>query len=235
MTGYVVLIVGDLPSDRFLFIFTNMGRICVTAVRSWTLICCNRGMNNRLCLHDRILEWERSRGHGDALDVQAGQPASPIRHLSQSIVGEARSLLSTYWHRSISQTQQPCVCCLGEPLPGTQTRSPLLLWHIPVALLSRGVPLRAPRCQQWQQQRHLAGAEDEQPQELLAGPDGDQHAAAVPPDLSRRGDPVDWQQRSTGHGVQTAVHPSATSKPDAGTVQGPATAPQGKHRFRSGG
>lgn len=80
----------------------------------------------------------------------------------------------------------PTLClCLGEPLPGAQTRPPLLLRHIPVPLLSRGVPLRAPRRRQWQQQWRLARAEDEQPQELVAGADGDQHAAAVPPDVSR--------------------------------------------------
>lgn len=68
------------------------------------LLCCNREINNRLFLHDRILEWEWSRGHGDALDVQTGQSTSPLWHLPQSILGEAHSLLSTYGHRSTSQS-----------------------------------------------------------------------------------------------------------------------------------
>lgn len=123
---------------------------------------------------------------------------------------------------------------LGESLPGAQARSPLLLRHFPVPLLSWGVPLRAPRWQQRQQQWHLARAEDEQPQKLVAGPDGDQYAAAVPADVFRGGDLGDWQQCSTGHGVQKAVHPAATTKPAAGSLQGPAPAPPGKHRFGGG-
>lgn len=132
------------------------------------------------------------------------------------------------WASKHSPTSNPVY--VGESLPGAQARSPLLLRHVPVPLLSRGVPLGAPRrWQQWQQQRHLARAEDEQPQELVAGPDGGQYASAVPADLFRGGDLGDKQQRSADHGVQTAVHPAAASKPAAGALPGPAPAPPGKH------
>lgn len=78
--------------------------------------------------------------------------------------------------------------CLGESVPGAETWPSLLLRHFPVPLLSRGVPLGASGRQQ-QQQRHLPrAAEDEQPQELMAGPDGEQCEDALPPDVSRGGD-----------------------------------------------
>lgn len=133
------------------------------------------------------------------------------------------------WQTSLFYLLTICLC-LGESLPGTETWPSLLLRHVPVPLLPWGVPLWASGRQQ-QQQRHLPRAEDEQPPELMAGPDGEQREDALPPDVSRGGDSAVWQ-RPTGDGVPPAVHPARTAQPAAGTVQSPALAPQGQYRFR---
>lgn len=100
------------------------------------------------------------------------------------------SLSASYLKIDITLSREPViltVClCSGESLPGTETWPSLLLRHIPVPLLSRGVPLGASGRQQ--QQRHLTRAEDEQPQKLVAGPDGEQREDALPPDVSCGGD-----------------------------------------------
>lgn len=75
----------------------------------------------------------------------------------------------------------------GESLPGTKARPPLLLRHVPVPLLPRRLPLWA--CGRRQQQRHLSRPErGRRPQELVAGPDGEQREDALPPNLPRGGD-----------------------------------------------
>ena len=123
--------------------------------------------------------------------------------------------------------------CTGESVPGTETRPPLLLWHVPFPLFSWGVPLGASRGQHQQQQR-LPRPEDEQPSKLVARPDGEQHQDALPPDVPRGGIPALWWQGTHGDWVPQAVHPAGTTQPAAGTIQSPASAPQVQHRFRGG-
>lgn len=150
---------------------------------------------------------------------------------------------SVSFHSWFKKTQQtppnalnhwflPSLICLysGKSLLGAETWPPLLFWHVPVSFLTRGVPLRASGKQQ--QQQHLAGAEAEQPPELLAWPDGEQHQDALPADISRGRFHAAWGQGAAGDGVPQAVHPAGTAQPAAGAVQSSAAAPQGQHRLR---
>lgn len=122
---------------------------------------------------------------------------------------------------------------LGESLLGTETWASLLLWHVPVTFVSRGVPLWASGRQQ-QQQRRLPRAEGKQPPKLLAGPDGEQHEDALPPDISHGGVPAIWGSRPTGDGVPQTVHLACAAQPATGTVQSDASAPQVQYWFRGG-
>lgn len=157
------------------------------------------------------------------------------RHLMTPIPEQPQWVCQPAVHQRYSKSQSfhtNNVLHSGESLPGTETWPSLLLRYIPIPLLPWGVPLWAAGRQQ--QQRHLAGPQYERPQKFMAGPDGEQRADALPPNVSCGGDAANWGQRPTGNGVPTAVHPASTAQPTAGTVQGPAPASQGQHRLRVG-